>query len=205
MKDRYQYFLTAVMASVLGVSFLASGPAPQNAIADHVFAFANHGVDFAPLPTVPLVEDAATIFGPGSRKKLLAVADNADELLPPDQAFTVSVSAKDANELVATFTPAKDYFLYRDKFVFRVQSPPEIGIANVTIPRGKIKNDPIFGKIEAFHSPVQVQIRLRRNNSSARSVMLYVRYQGCNEPLAVCYIPIEKKLRVTLPAAAVGG
>lgn len=193
-----RHVLVAVLVSLLGILLPTSEPAARNTIADY-------GDDLAPLPTVPLVADAATIFSPSSRKKLFAVADNADELLPPDQAFTVSISAKDADTLVAIFTPAKDYFLYRDKFVFRIQQPSEIEIANVTIPRGKIKNDPIFGKIETFHNAVRVQIRLRRNNSSARSVMLYVRYQGCNEPLAVCYIPIEKTLRVTLPDAAAGG
>lgn len=136
--------------------------------------------------------------GADVRKYLTGTAGDTDELLPPDQAFMVSISAKDANTLVAVFTPAKGYFLYRDKFVFRVEQPPGIEIANVMLPRGEIKDDPFFGKTEVFHQPVRTLIRLKRNDVSARAVTLHVRYQGCNEPLAVCYIPIEKKLRVVL-------
>jgi len=186
-----------MLVSLLGILLPTSKPAARSTIADY-------GDDLAPLPTVPLVADAATIFSSSSRKKLFAVADNADELLPPDQAFTVSISANEANTLVAVFTPAKGYFLYRDKFVFRVQQPPSIKVADVAIPRGEMKDDPIFGKTEVFHEPVRVLVRLKRAGSSAGAVALYVRYQGCNEPLAVCYVPIEKNLHIVLPPTGAG-
>ena len=129
---------------------------------------------------------------------------NTDELLPPDQAFMVSISAKDANTLVAEFAPANGYYLYRDKFVFRVQEPAGIEVTNVALPRGEIKDDPFFGKTEVFHRPVQAVVSLERTNSSARMLTLYVKYQGCNEPVGVCYIPIEKILRVALPVSVPG-
>ena len=195
--------LAAVMASLLGVLLPASESAAQDVAAKRGFPFVNRGNGFALSPKVLLAADG--VSDGGLRKQSSASVDGADELLPPDRAFTVSISAKDADNLVAVFTPAEGYFLYRDKFIFRVQQPPGIEVANVAIPRGEIKDDPIFGKTEVFHRPVRVRVHPKRTNSSARSLMLYVRYQGCNEPLAVCYIPIEKTLRITLPPAARGG
>lgn len=43
---------------------------------------------------------------------------NQQELLPPDEAFKLSVEVRDGNTLIANLTPAKDYYLYRDKIVF---------------------------------------------------------------------------------------
>lgn len=43
---------------------------------------------------------------------------NQQELLPPDEAFKISVDVRDANTLIAKFTPAKNYYLYRDKIAF---------------------------------------------------------------------------------------
>lgn len=43
---------------------------------------------------------------------------NPQELLPPDEAFKISVEVRDGQTLVANLTPAKDYYLYRDKIIF---------------------------------------------------------------------------------------
>ena len=43
---------------------------------------------------------------------------NQQELLPPDQAFKLSINVRDAKTLIANFEPAKDYYLYRDKIAF---------------------------------------------------------------------------------------
>lgn len=97
------------------------------------------------------------------------------------------------------FTPAKDYFLYRDKFVFRVLEPAGINIIDVVLSRGEVKDDPFFGKTEVFHRPVRAVIRIRRTSAAATKLTLHLRYQGYNEPLGVCYIPVEKNPRLALP------
>ena len=43
---------------------------------------------------------------------------NQQELLPPDEAFKMSVDVRDENTLIAKFIPAKNYYLYRDKIAF---------------------------------------------------------------------------------------
>lgn len=164
----------------------------------------SHGAGFEPSRKFSVVADSGGARDLDAPRQQLGNSHNADELLPPDQAFTVSISVRNANTLVAEFMPAKDYYLYCDKFVFRVQEPSGIEVTDVVLPRGEIKNDPFFGKTEVFHRPVQAVVSLNRTNSSASTLTLYVKYQGCNEPLGVCYIPIEKILRVALPVSVPG-
>lgn len=131
---------------------------------------------------------------------------NSQELLPPDEAFKISVEVRDGQTLVARLTPAKDYYLYRDKIVFE---PKETGttVEKITLPPGKMKDDQTFGATEVYYEPIQAIITLKRNNgASEQPLTLAATYQGCNEPVGVCYAPIHKAIDLTLPAvkAAIG-
>jgi thiol:disulfide interchange protein DsbD len=125
---------------------------------------------------------------------------NQQELLPPDEAFKMSVDVRDANTLIAKFTPAKNYYLYRDKIAFEPQEPG-IFIEKITLPKGKMKEDLTFGHVEVFYEPFQAIISLRRDAPAPeQNLTLAATYQGCNEPVGVCYAPIKKDINLTLPA-----
>jgi thiol:disulfide interchange protein DsbD len=131
---------------------------------------------------------------------------NPQELLPPDEAFKLSVEVRDGNTLIASLTPAKDYYLYRDKIVFEPKQDGMV-IEKITLPPGKMKEDATFGQTEVYYSPVQAIISLKREDSaSEQPLTLAATYQGCNEPVGVCYAPIHKAIDLTLPAvkAAIG-
>ncbi|PXW88403.1 thiol:disulfide interchange protein DsbD [Nitrosomonas sp. Nm84] len=131
---------------------------------------------------------------------------NPQELLPPDEAFKISVEVRDGNTLIAKLTPAKDYYLYRDKIAFEPQQAGTV-IEKVTLPPGKMKEDQTFGQTEVYYSPIQAIIALKRENSaSEQPLTLTATYQGCNEPVGVCYAPIHKAIDLTLPTvkAAIG-
>lgn len=131
---------------------------------------------------------------------------NPQELLPPDEAFKLSVEVRDGNTLIASLTPAKDYYLYRDKIVFEPKQDGMV-IEKITLPPGKMKEDATFGQTEVYYSPVQAIISLKRGDSaSEQPLTLAATYQGCNEPVGVCYAPIHKAIDLTLPAvkAAIG-
>jgi thiol:disulfide interchange protein DsbD len=148
---------------------------------------------------------AALAHAQGDAIKGLFGGKNAEsELLEPDRAFQLAVRAKDANTLVATLTPARNYYLYRDRVAFSIVDPPTITVAGVSMPKGQPKADPTFGTVEVFHRPFDAVIALKRSGSEDR-VQLRATYQGCNEPLGVCYPPIEKTLTVALAAGAVAG
>lgn len=131
---------------------------------------------------------------------------NPQELLPPDEAFKITVEVRDGNTLVAHLTPAKDYYLYRDKIAFEPQQAGA-AIEKVALPPGKMKEDMTFGQTEVYYSPVQAIISLQRDDTEhEQPLTLSATYQGCNEPVGVCYAPINKVIELTLPAvkAAIG-
>jgi thiol:disulfide interchange protein DsbD len=132
-----------------------------------------------------------------------SVAGDPNMLLPPEEAFKMRAIVKDTLTIFAEFTPAKGYYLYRDKFVVRVREPADVEVSSIEIPHGEIKDDPFFGKTEIFHNKVQALVHLRRSDARALALTLHVGYQGCNEPIGVCYSPIEKWLRLELPALTV--
>lgn len=121
------------------------------------------------------------------------------ELLPPDEAFKLSIEVRDERTLVAHFTPAKDYYLYRDKITFEPKSDG-IHIEKVTLPQGKMKDDLTFGHTEVYYQPFQAIISLKREPSATDQLSLAATYQGCNEPIGVCYAPIKKENNIVLPA-----
>lgn len=125
---------------------------------------------------------------------------NPQELLPPDEAFRISVEVQDANTLIANLTPAKDYYLYRDKIAFEAKQDGVV-IEKITLPPGKMKEDMTFGQTEVYYSPIQAVISLKREDpASEQALTLDATYQGCNDPVGVCYAPINKVIDLTLPA-----
>lgn len=126
---------------------------------------------------------------------------NQQALLPPDEAFKLSIEVRDAHTLVANFVPAKDYYLYRDKVAFEPKDT-ETFIEKITLPPGKMKDDLTFGKTEVYYQPFQAIISLKRELSETNQPLtLAATYQGCNDPVGVCYAPIKKDINLTLPPA----
>jgi thiol:disulfide interchange protein DsbD len=137
-------------------------------------------------------------------KGWLGGSNPQDALLEPDEAFRISVRAQDSRTLVATLAPADNYYLYRDRISFEVVEPATVTVASVTMPKGESKADPTFGTVDVFHRPFDATIALQRSGSGSADVQLRATYQGCNEPLGVCYPPIVKTVTVSLPPAGQG-
>ncbi len=139
--------------------------------------------------------------GPLSKLRALAVGSDADEqFLPMDKAFKVDVKARDAHTLVASFSPADTYYLYRDKISFAASGAPGIAIAKVELPPGEKKADPTFGDTDVFHKPFQAIIELDRSTlRDAARISIDARYQGCSEK-GLCYPPAKKRFDLTLVA-----
>lgn len=122
------------------------------------------------------------------------------ELLPPDQAFKLTIKVRSANTLIAEFEPAENYYLYKDKIAFEPKNAGTL-IEKISLPQGKMKNDPTFGQTEVYYKPFQAVISLKREISAATQLSIAATYQGCNEPIGVCYAPIDKLIKLTLPVA----
>jgi len=137
---------------------------------------------------------------PGAQKGLgaLFASSKEDELMEPDLAFQIKVTAKGANAVVAELLPAKGYYLYKDKIRFSLKNANGVAINAVKLPPGEMKTDQTFGKTEVYKRPIVAEIVLDRS-PKANSITLAASYQGCHEKLGVCYPPIEKTVSVALP------
>ncbi|MDH4233835.1 MAG: protein-disulfide reductase DsbD [Gallionella sp.] len=122
--------------------------------------------------------------------------------LPPDQAFSLNVSVRDAHTLQANFTITPGYYLYRDKISFKT-SDKSVKVTALKLPRGEMKQDPNFGSTEVFHQSFQAEITLERSATNAETVTLNAHYMGCSEE-GLCYPPITPVLRISLPDAKTG-
>lgn len=127
-----------------------------------------------------------------------ACAAPEDELLPADQAFSLTTRVTGAT-LEASWHIARGYYLYRDKFKFEALDPV-LQLETPSFPVGKVKEDPYFGRTEIYFDRVTVSLPFERR-SNAASARVRITAQGCNEPVGVCYPPIVKEVAVALPVA----
>jgi len=127
-----------------------------------------------------------------------ALALMHDELLEPEKAFRISARPLDARTVEVEFRIARGYYMYRDRFSFATESGKKL--AEVEIPRGKVKEDQFFGKSETFRDLVRIRVPLTPKDSAAGQVALKVTSQGCSDK-GVCYVPLEQVVRVRLPRA----
>jgi thiol:disulfide interchange protein DsbD len=96
-------------------------------------------------------------------------ASAAEEPLPPDQAFRFNASLKGSDTVVAEIISAKKHYLYKNKVRFALKNASGVLIKEVKLPSGEMKNDPYFGLIEVYKSPVVAEIMLERAPRPKRS------------------------------------
>lgn len=146
----------------------------------------------------PAVAQQSSAPGLQSRLVGLFSSKTEDELLEPDDAFKLKVSFKNPTTVVADLIPANGYYLYKDKVRFALKNASGVAIGVVSLPPGDVKMDKFFGKMETYPRPVKAEITLNRA-PKAKDFILVATYQGCQIKLGVCYAPIEKSIKMTLP------
>ncbi|MBS0321836.1 MAG: hypothetical protein JSR18_14930 [Proteobacteria bacterium] len=135
---------------------------------------------------------------------LLAVAwlpaAAATHILPPDEAFPLSVRALDDHTLEARFDIVDGYYLYRPRISFAIE-PAAAGPITPELSAGTMKHDEFFGDVEIYRGPVVARLPLATAQPGA-NVVLTVTSQGCADA-GVCFPPQIQTL--TLPVPAAGG
>jgi thioredoxin:protein disulfide reductase len=126
-------------------------------------------------PTYAL-ESAETNTHAGLSAFIEKTQDNDNTaILPPDEAFKLSVNTTEANQIIAHFEIAPGHYLYQ------------------------IKKDPTFGETIVYHHSFSVKILLSPSVTTNK-VKLLASYQGCSEK-GLCYAPIHKTIDVNLSTA----
>jgi len=122
-----------------------------------------------------------------------------EDILPPDEAFKLTVTGQSRQQVDVSWIVAEGYHLYRDKI--KVESKTEsIHLGQFELPPGVIEQDPIFGESVVYRGNPKVSVPLINNNNQDR-IKLFVKYQGCAD-FGVCYPPQKAVMDVNLPQAA---
>ncbi|RMH15801.1 MAG: protein-disulfide reductase DsbD [Gammaproteobacteria bacterium] len=127
------------------------------------------------------------------------------KFLKPDEAFRVLVDSPDGQAIGAHWQIAEGYYLYKDKISVSLPEGADIQLGTPRFPKGQIKVDETFGKMEVFHDQLDVRVPLLGvvPSSSDKTLTLKVKYQGCAEK-GFCYPPITKVVNVTIPPSGTG-
>ncbi len=129
--------------------------------------------------------------------------ESGTQFLPADQAFRLSTTVVNGNTVTARWRITDGYYLYRDKFHFRILSPQGTRLGTVTLPPGKQKDDGTFGHVDVYYHAVQARLPIERaDGSRPQTITLQLVYQGCADA-GICYPPITKQVALALPIAMV--
>ncbi|MBS0213476.1 MAG: protein-disulfide reductase DsbD [Proteobacteria bacterium] len=120
--------------------------------------------------------------------------------LPPEQAFGFEAIVDGPDRLLLRFTPAKGYYLYRDKTSFTTHgalSPVTSGPPQW--PAAQSFHDEHFGDVAVYFDPVDVPLPLLRQTTAAQPLTITASFQGCQTD-GICYPPMQRSVTVNLPA-----
>lgn len=153
-------------------------------------------LDISALKKPSLVDNAFDMLSQ-AKKSAQSVVEKitpiSDEPLPADEAFAFSAHVFDANTLLVAWDIHPEYYLYHDKFFIDTKGA-EIG--KVDFPKGKIKDDPLFGKVQIHKNRLELEVPLR--NITSQNITFTAKYQGCWTG-GICYPPQEKNVDLVLP------
>ncbi|WP_394538313.1 protein-disulfide reductase DsbD [Lysobacter enzymogenes] len=121
--------------------------------------------------------------------------------LPPERAFGFEAIAKDGDTLLLRFTPARGYYLYRDKTSLKTDRA-DIAAGKPQWPRGTAHRDEHFGDVTVFFDQIDVPLPLLRKTAEAGRIVLTAGFQGCQTD-GICYPPMTRKIEVDLARGTV--
>jgi len=155
------------------------------------------GGAWAQASSVPGATAPAASGLPGTASKPLVAPDA--KLLPAERAFRLAARTLDPSTLEARFVIAPGYYMYRDKMRFKIE-PDSASVPGADLPKGKLKDDPFFGRVETYRDEVVVRLPVT-GAKPGQSLTLVAESQGCADA-GVCYPPNVQKLAIALPRTA---
>ncbi len=115
----------------------------------------------------------------------------SDELLPPEQAFSL-VARMDGDNLVAEYDIAPGYYMYRKRFAFAIESAGA-RFDSAIMPSGKIKTDEFFGEMEVYRGKLKIILPILFDRAGPLDLGVKTTGQGCAD-IGVCYPPLQQQL-----------
>lgn len=180
------------------------GPLRRLALLSAVMASAVPGIAVATesgAPFTPVERSSSLIDRLSSFGERLGLIEPNQEFLDPDRAFVFSADVIDGHTLAARWQIADGYYMYRDKFAFKLSPPEAVRTGAITTAPGEIKDDEAFGTSEVYYHSATILIPVERIDQAAVTLALEARYQGCADA-GFCYPPMTKTMQLALPAVA---
>ena len=82
-----------------------------------------------------------------------------------EQAFGFEAIAGDGNTLLLRFTPARGYYLYRDRSTLKLEGAPGIAAGTPRWPKGTNHHDEHFGDVVVYFDQIDVPLPLKRTRT----------------------------------------
>lgn len=152
----------------------------------------------AALPTLaadlPLV-DPGPLLGTGGNQSP-ALTQPAGKVLPPDQAFVLTVLPEANHDIVLHWDIHTGHYLYRDSLqvstadgtVLTPELPPTVGTT-----------DEFFGTVEVYFERLQLRVPASQSGAApGKTTELLLVYQGCAKDL-YCYPPQQRAVSLQFP------
>lgn len=117
----------------------------------------------------------------------LLFGNDEPELLPAEEAFQSETGMINGSQLLARFTVADGYYLYRHQFKATSDNPAVV-FGDLIIPDGLKKHDEVFGDVEAYYQYVEVVVPVLK--APSEPVRITVHSQGCAD-IGLCYPPMK--------------
>lgn len=136
-----------------------------------------------------------SLFSIGER---LGLSGSTRSFLEPEKAFVFTADILDPRTLSARWRIAEGYYLYRDKFSFRLLNADGVVLGVAELPHGEFKEDESFGLMEVYYGQVQIRLPLQRSEEASARVLLEASYQGCADD-GFCYPPMKQAAALSLP------
>ncbi|ALR03689.1 protein-disulfide reductase DsbD [Xylella fastidiosa] len=123
--------------------------------------------------------------------------------LPAEQAFGFEAIVGDGNHLLLRFTPAKGYYLYRDRTSLALEGDKTVHTGVAYWPQGSKYHDEHFGDVVVYFNQIEVMLPLQRDYSGPiANATLVATFQGCQID-GICYPPMTRRVRLSLPSGKV--
>ncbi len=141
-------------------------------------------------------------LAPGDNPLAGLVSGSGEEApaLDANTAFVYEAIGLSDETVLVRITAQPGYYLYRDKFSFRVADASGFTVRDVSLPEGKVKDDPEFGPVQVIYGQVEIPVRLNRPAGPATTISLEASFQGCRDG-DICYPPQTRTVSFEMPVA----
>lgn len=113
-----------------------------------------------------------------------------EEFLEPEAAFKFAAAMQDPKMIVVHFTIADGYYMYRERFQFKVDGAT---LGKPELPSGIIKYDATSEKdVESYRKQVKITLPVQ----ASAPFILTVSSQGCTDQ-GLCYAPMESVVKLS--------